>query len=184
MPKSAGPSRLFIFHTPLGWMAARCAGRSVQCLTLGHPTAQAAAEALDSRLEDGARPDAWGRRFIARLRAYAAGRPVSFRDIAVDFVPATEFQRRVYALCRRIPHGKTRTYAELAALAGSPGAARAVGNCMARNPVPLVIPCHRVVGSHGRLGGFSAPGGTRTKGALLSLEKGETEKLAWNRPAQ
>lgn len=184
MPKSASSPRLFVFDTPLGWMAARCAGRSVQCLTLGHSTAQAAAAALDSRPEDGALPDAWGRRFIARVRAYAAGRRVSFRDIAVDFVPTTDFQRRVYALCRRIPHGKTRTYAELATLAGSPGAARAVGNCMARNPVPLVIPCHRVVGAHGRLGGFSAPGGTRAKRALLRLEKGETEELAWNRPAR
>ena len=72
--------------------------------------------------------------------------------------------------CRRIPYGRTMSYAELAAKAGSPNAARAVGNCMAGNRIPLIVPCHRVVCSDGRLGSYSAPGGTRMKRRLLDLE--------------
>ncbi|MEX1224432.1 MAG: MGMT family protein, partial [Pirellulales bacterium] len=72
--------------------------------------------------------------------------------------------------CRRIPIGQTMSYAELAAVAGSPGAARAVGNIMAGNRVPIIVPCHRVVGSGGSLGGYSSSGGLRTKRRLLSLE--------------
>ena len=71
--------------------------------------------------------------------------------------------------CRAIPRGETLTYGQLAAKAGYPGAARAVGQVMARNCLPLLIPCHRVVGSNG-LHGFSAPGGLATKQRLLEIE--------------
>jgi methylated-DNA-[protein]-cysteine S-methyltransferase len=82
----------------------------------------------------------------------------------------TPFERRVYALTRDIPPGPTRTYGELAAAAGDATLARAVGQAMARNPVPLIVPCHRVLAAGGALGGFSAPGGTETKHRLLQLE--------------
>ena len=80
------------------------------------------------------------------------------------------FARRVVELCRRIPYGQTLTYGELAAQAGSPRAARAVGNVMRTNRCPLVVPCHRVVPSGSGLGGYSAPGGVRAKLRLLELE--------------
>jgi methylated-DNA-[protein]-cysteine S-methyltransferase len=83
----------------------------------------------------------------------------------------TEFQQKVQKLCRQIPFGTTMTYGELAAKAGAPGAARAVGICMARNCFPLVVPCHRVVPAGGRLGNYSAPGGTETKQRLLDMER-------------
>ena len=83
---------------------------------------------------------------------------------------AKGFTRRVYDVVRAIPRGETRSYAEVARAAGSPGGARAVGNAMRRNPVCLFIPCHRVVGSSG-LGGFSTPGGLDQKRALLALER-------------
>jgi methylated-DNA-[protein]-cysteine S-methyltransferase len=76
----------------------------------------------------------------------------------------------VLQACRKIAPGKTLTYAELADKVGSPGAARAVGNCMARNRFPLIIPCHRVVGSNGHLGGYSAAEGIPFKKRLLELE--------------
>ena len=82
----------------------------------------------------------------------------------------SRFQRRVLNQCRRVPCGATISYARLAAKAGYPGAARAVGNCMAGNPIPLIVPCHRVVCSDGRLGAYSAPGGTAMKRRLLALE--------------
>lgn len=83
----------------------------------------------------------------------------------------TEFQSDVVATCRAIPLGQTRTYGEVARLAGRPGAARAVGRVMATNRVPLIVPCHRVVASSGKLGGFSAPQGVVLKRRLLDLER-------------
>ena len=99
-----------------------------------------------------------------------AGDRVDFSDVAIQLDHRTEFDRMVTAGCRRIAWGKTRSYAELATDVGHPGAARAVGNVMRRNPIPLIVPCHRVVGAAGRLGGFSAPGGLATKRWLLELE--------------
>lgn len=94
-----------------------------------------------------------------------------FASVQLDPVGWTPFQRRVYEQCRRIKAGSTRTYKELATMAGSENASRAVGAAMARNRVPLVIPCHRVVSANGQLRGFSAPGGLKTKQFLLDLEK-------------
>lgn len=102
--------------------------------------------------------------------AYAAGEPVDFADVAVDLAHLTPTQCRVIEQCRRIPYGQTLTYGRLAALAGSPGAARAVGNVMAANRCPLVIPCHRVVQAGGQIGHYSAPAGRRMKLRLLEQE--------------
>jgi methylated-DNA-[protein]-cysteine S-methyltransferase len=82
----------------------------------------------------------------------------------------TPFQQRVVETVQGIPFGQTMSYAEVAERAGSPRAARAVGNVMAQNRTPMVVPCHRVLASGGRLGGFSAPGGTEFKRRLLALE--------------
>jgi methylated-DNA-[protein]-cysteine S-methyltransferase len=84
-------------------------------------------------------------------------------------VEATPFERRVYAVVRRIPRGRTLTYGEVAERAGAPGGARAVGQAMRKNPICLFIPCHRVVGA-GRLGGYGGPGGEALKRRLLSAE--------------
>jgi methylated-DNA-[protein]-cysteine S-methyltransferase len=89
-------------------------------------------------------------------------------DVLLETVPP--FHRKVYRALCNIPSGKTVTYAGLARLAGSPKAARAVGQAMAKNPWPIVIPCHRVVAGNGRLGGYSGRGGVATKRKLLQLE--------------
>ena len=161
---------LLVFPSSLGWMAAVHSDRILTRLAFGHPDPDAAASALDTQPARKARLDDWERQLIARLQAYACGKTQDFGDLAVDYGPLSRFQRRVYRRCRRIPYGRTLTYGRLAVLAGSPRAARAVGSCMARNPVPLVVPCHRVVRSGGELGGYSAPGGTRLKQRLLELE--------------
>jgi methylated-DNA-[protein]-cysteine S-methyltransferase len=93
-----------------------------------------------------------------------------FRDVLIDPGPQTEFQRLVVDHCRQIPPGATLTYGELAARAGRPRSARAIGNCMAANRIPLIVPCHRVVGADGGLRGYSANGGLRLKQRLLDLE--------------
>jgi methylated-DNA-[protein]-cysteine S-methyltransferase len=108
---------------------------------------------------------------IDRLTRQMAGEEVDLAPIPVDFSSATPFFRRVFELARAIPPGETTTYGKLARAAGSPGAARAVGMAMARNPVALIVPCHRVIASDGKLTGFSAPGGLATKVKLLALER-------------
>jgi methylated-DNA-[protein]-cysteine S-methyltransferase len=100
------------------------------------------------------------------LAGYAAGRRRTF-TVPVDLDPLAPFQRTVARALQRVPFGETVTYGELARRAGRPGAARAVGQAMARNPVPLLVPCHRVVSARG-LGGFG--GGLALKRRLLALE--------------
>lgn len=107
----------------------------------------------------------------ARLWDYFHGRPVSFGELPVDLRGFSLFSQRVLQECRRIPFGATTTYGELARRIGKPGAPRAVGQALARNPVPLVIPCHRVVASGGGLRGFSGPGGISAKARLLAWER-------------
>jgi methylated-DNA-[protein]-cysteine S-methyltransferase len=97
---------------------------------------------------------------------YLAG---SRREFSVPLAPeGTEFTRRVWEACRRIPYGRTVSYGELAAQAGSPRGARAVGQALGRNRIPLLIPCHRVLAGQGALGGFG--GGLEMKKRLLDLE--------------
>jgi methylated-DNA-[protein]-cysteine S-methyltransferase len=113
-------------------------------------------------------------RAIEGIKALLRGEPADLTGVPVDFGGTQPFERRVYEAARSIQPGSTRTYGELAAEVGEPGEARAVGVAMARNPVPLVVPCHRVVAADGRLGGFSAPGGVATKRRLLEIEGGHS----------
>ena len=107
--------------------------------------------------------------FCRQVRAYFSGQRVAFRvKLALD--DFGQFRRSVLEACRRIPYGATASYADLARAAGSPAAARAVGGTMANNPLPLIIPCHRVLHSDGSLGGFSSPEGCTQKIRLLKLE--------------
>jgi len=107
-----------------------------------------------------------------RIIAYFEGEPVDFStDPAVSLDGLSAWDHKVLLSCRKIPSGRTTTYGELAVRIGHPGAARAVGSALARNPIPLIIPCHRVLRTDGHLGGFSAPGGLTTKQALLRREQ-------------
>ncbi|MCX5646423.1 MAG: methylated-DNA--[protein]-cysteine S-methyltransferase [Phycisphaerae bacterium] len=107
-----------------------------------------------------------------RISAYYEGEPVDFStDPAVGLNGAGLFAHKVLQACRKISFGQTITYGELAKRVGSPNAARAVGSVMAGNPIPLIIPCHRVLRADGGLGGFSAPGGTATKQRMLHHEQ-------------
>jgi methylated-DNA-[protein]-cysteine S-methyltransferase len=161
---------LLVFSSDLGWMAAVVTGGVVKQLSFGHPSAAAARKALERKMPKAGKPGKSDARLVRRLQAYAAGIPDSLGDIPVDFGRTGEFQQRVLEQCRRIPYGRTMSYGELAAKAGSPRAARAVGNCMASNKTPLLVPCHRVVHSGGGIGSFSAPGGTSMKRRLLAME--------------
>lgn len=102
---------------------------------------------------------------------YFSGRRADFSEIDCDLPPQGTFAGKVLRACRSIPCGRTQSYGELARRIGQPGSARAVGTAMSRNPIPLVIPCHRVICSDGRMGGFSAPGGVKLKRRMLAMER-------------
>ena len=161
---------LAVFPTDLGWMAAVVRGNALCRLTFGHRSAAEASAALGKRAKDldSGKADP---KLVARLQAFAKGKPSALDEVAIADDAFSPFQRKVLAACRAIPYGQTRTYAELAAAAGSPGAARAVGRAMATNPLPLVVPCHRVVATGGELRGYSALGGLATKRRLLDMEQ-------------
>lgn len=108
---------------------------------------------------------------IADLQRYFAGEAIDFAPVGLDLAGASPTFRSIYAAAREVGWGETTSYGALARRVGSPGAARAVGRAMATNPVPIIIPCHRVLASDGRLGGFSAFGGTVQKERLLILER-------------
>jgi methylated-DNA-[protein]-cysteine S-methyltransferase len=165
-PKPA--PRLAVFETELGWMALVGEGATLHALTFGHSSPRAAVSALGDQAE-GADTKPWKTPLERRLTKFARGEEDDFSNVEVAPFWTSEFQAQVLAHCRRIPYGGQRSYAQLAALAGSPGAARAVGSVMRKNRVPLVIPCHRVVGS-GNLGGYSGAAGLSTKRRLLELE--------------
>jgi methylated-DNA-[protein]-cysteine S-methyltransferase len=105
-----------------------------------------------------------------QITAYFEGDCVNFRDIPVALDGLGLFARRVLISCREIGLGQTVSYGRLAEMAGKPGAARAVGGALAKNPLPLIIPCHRVVCTNGKIGGFSAAGGRNLKEKLLKHE--------------
>jgi len=110
------------------------------------------------------------RRAQAAIAALMRGAPADLAEIALDMSAVPEFHRRVYAVARAIPAGQTLSYGAVASRLGAPGAARAVGQALGRNPFAVIVPCHRVVAAGGRVGGFSASGGAATKLRLLALE--------------
>jgi methylated-DNA-[protein]-cysteine S-methyltransferase len=128
-----------------------------QLLAWQHPNARRDDEALAA--------------LIDLAQRYFNAEPVDFGDVTCDLPAAGSFTGKVLRACREIPPGETRGYGELAKAIGRPDAARAVATALGKNPLPLVIPCHRVTYADGRLGGFSAPGGEPLKRRLLELEQ-------------
>ncbi len=170
-PESIGHA---VFETALGFMgiAWSAAGLTRLCLpekrrdsverrltrTAGHGTAASTPA------------PAWVVELIQAIEAYAAGAAVDFSGVPVDLGGMDDFHRAIYAAARRLGFGETTTYGELARRADHAGLPRETGAALGANPVPLVIPCHRILAAGGRIGGFSAPGGAATKERMLALE--------------
>lgn len=112
---------------------------------------------------------------MKRIAAHLRGEPTDLSCIALDMDGLPPLNRKVYEIAREIPSGRTRTYGEIANDVGELGDARAVGQALGQNPFPIVIPCHRVVASGGKAGGFSAPGSVVTKFRLLEIEGARIE---------
>ncbi|MFD6681222.1 methylated-DNA--[protein]-cysteine S-methyltransferase [Micromonospora parva] len=121
--------------------------------------------------------DALSRQAVTELRAYFAGELTGF-TVPVSPPRGSDFERAVWREMTRIPYGQTLTYGEVARLVGDPGAARAVGVACNRNPIPVIVPCHRIVGSGGKLVGFG--GGLPRKIKLLELEAAVALRHAWS----
>ena len=170
--------QLLIFETEIGWTGIMAKGLSVTRLTFGHKTAVEVVEAFDTTARIAECASRWLKALQTMVEVYAKGRRVSFHDISVDWGDLTEFRQEVLQACREIPYGETRTYKEIAEQVGRPNSARSIGTCMAANPIPIIIPCHRVIATDGSLGGYSAPGGTEMKSLLLQMEKETAEAAA------
>jgi methylated-DNA-[protein]-cysteine S-methyltransferase len=168
-----------VFDSELGWFALLLSDRGVRQLTFGHETPADAIRALGPSAAESHDVDAREVPLARRLQRYAEGNRDEFLDVKIDVTAGGAFGQKILDRCRRIPHGATSTYGALAAEAGSPQAARAVGNAMARNRVPIIVPCHRVLGSGGSWGGYSMSPGLPLKKLLLRLEgAGEAHRHA------
>ena len=163
--------RRVVFSTELGWMALVGTGEVLGRLVFGYSSAEDAEWALGSDWLERSRAAPWNRPLQRRLRDYAADQCVEFDDVPVAMDDLTSFARKVILALREVRYGHTTTYGELASRVGLPKTARSVGKLMAANPVPLVVPCHRVVYAGGRIGHYSAPGGSATKRRLLQMER-------------
>jgi methylated-DNA-[protein]-cysteine S-methyltransferase len=162
-----------VFETPIGVCGIAWTGHGVCGVQLPEPNAEAARVRLRRRFV-GARenpPIETIRRTIDGIAALLAGRPADLSETPLDLRGIPVFPQRVYALTRQIPSGHTTSYGEIATRLGEPGTARAVGEALGRNPVPLIVPCHRVLAAGGKFGGFSARGGVATKMRLLAIER-------------
>lgn len=161
-----------LFETPIGRCALVWSGHGLLGVSL-----PAANEALTRTrltrhfpLAREALPTADAERTITRIVALLNGMPDDLADVTLNLAGVPAFHARVYAVARSIAPGATLTYGELALRLGEPHAARAVGQALGANPWPIVVPCHRVLAARGKAGGFSAPGGLRTKLRLLQIE--------------
>lgn len=125
--------------------------------------------AMSDTIERGDPPPPVAQAIVAICR-HLDGDPQSFSEVPLDTSGLGDFSMRVYAGARKIEPGTTLSYGELALRIRSPGAARAVGQALGKNPFPIVVPCHRILAANGRPGGFSAPGGLSTKARILAIE--------------
>ena len=162
-----------IFETALGFCAIAWNDKGVVRFRLPEPNAEATEQALLRRLPDAtpAAPPPAIAEAVTAAQAYFAGRQTDFSGVPVDLGKQTELFDKIYAAARRLSWGETTTYGAMAKQFGADWEiARDVGQAMAKNPIPLIIPCHRVLAAGGKIGGFSAPGGAATKAKMLEME--------------
>ena len=153
------------FDTPLGTCAVRWTDAGIAGVRLPSPRTAAL-----PRIEDADDVPDPIRDAIAGIVAVLDGEPLDLGFVVLDERDLEPWRQEVYAATRRIPPGTTETYGAIARAIGRPDAARDVGAALARNPYPIIVPCHRVLAANGALHGFSAPGGLETKRRMLELE--------------
>jgi len=151
----------------MGWVGVLSSASGLMGISLPQPSAQEALQLLGKDINNATEAPHLFEDLMERLRSYFDGNKVTFTD-KLDLPQSTPFQRKVWETTRLIPYGETRSYAWIAEQIGKPQAVRAVGQALSRNPLPIIIPCHRVIASDGKLGGFT--GVLEVKRYLLWLE--------------
>ncbi len=154
-------------ETDLGMMGLGWTGRGLARLSLPGGNLEDRVTRWGFRGE----PPSWLMPIMERIVDYATGAEAEFDESTLDLDVVPEFHRRCYDDIRRLRWGETTTYGEIARRLGDVQLSRAVGQAMGANPIPLVVPCHRVLAAAGRAGGFSAPGGVATKMKMLAMEQ-------------
>jgi len=160
-----------LFDTKLGTAGIAWSDEGITRFRLPDPNREAAERDIKAKGTPAVPPPAIAA-VIEEAKRYFAGERIDFGAIKLDLASVDPFRRTIYDTLRKVGFGQTVTYGELARRAGvdAPQVAQEVGVAMARNPVPLIIPCHRVLAAGGKLGGFSAPGRTEAKQRMLALE--------------
>jgi methylated-DNA-[protein]-cysteine S-methyltransferase len=158
-----------VFDTAIGLCGIAWTDDGVVAVALPEPSAEAMLDYLGGFGATRGPLDALAADATERIVAMLDGRTVDMSTIPL-VLDVSEFDASVYTVCSGIPRGSTVTYGDIARRLGHPGAAQAVGGALGRNPVPIIVPCHRVLGAGTEVGGFSAPGGTNTKQKILGIE--------------
>ena len=154
-------------QTQAGWVGLLLSPRGLRAFEYPRPSVEEALANLRERWPEAPFEESAAEELKEQLRRYYAGEPVTFAA-KLDLEGYTPFERKVWAATSRIPYGQTRPYSWVAKEVGSPRAYRAVGAALAKNPIPIVIPCHRVLRKDGSLGGYG--GGLEMKCTLLEME--------------
>lgn len=166
MNRSVDYSEACVFPTAFGWAAIGWSARGVSRLWLPQDD-RALLDRAVAGFTAGGREHAT---LIERVRSYFAGETVDFGDVALDLSGIDPFRLAVYRETSALAYGETLTYGQLAERAGHAGLARETGQALGANPIPLIIPCHRILAAGNKIGGFSGPGGSATKERMLALE--------------
>ena len=162
-----------LFDTPIGTCAVAWSAAGIVGMNLPEASPAATLSRLKRRWPSAleSEPPPAVQRVLERVRGLLRGEPVDLADVALDLAEVPEFNRKVYDVARAVPPGRTITYGEIAKKIGvGPERAREVGQALGRNPVPIIVPCHRVLAASGKMGGFSANGGIATKRRMLEIE--------------
>ncbi len=155
------------FNTHMGWVCLLASKTGLLGITFPQASSQQALQMLGDSIINAAWSTAMFDNLVERLTAYFNGHRATFPDV-LDLSGATPFQRQVWEITRLVPYGETRSYLWIANKIERPGAAQAVGQALGKNPLPIIIPCHRIIASDGNLCGFG--GGLEMKRKLLQLE--------------
>ena len=158
-----------IFNTRIGWCGVVSSRNGILGVLIGYPSRGKILGKIQAKFGRSVVKAPAEGDVVEKIKRYFSGEKVSLK-CAVDFSSLSPFQRKVFKAAMEIPYGAVESYGSLAKKAGCPGSSRAVGGALARNPFPLVVPCHRIVRGDGNMGGFSAVGGIALKKKLLSLE--------------
>jgi methylated-DNA-[protein]-cysteine S-methyltransferase len=167
-----------LFKTAIGTAAVAWGPRGIIGAQLPERDAAAVRADMHRRFPDAAEapPPPAVQPVIDDIVALMDGAPKDLLDAKLDLDRIPDFHRRVYDITRAIRPGQTLSYGEVAEKLDAPGAARAVGQALGANPFPIIVPCHRVLGAGGKVGGFSARGGTTTKMRLLNIEGAKVDQ--------